>query len=142
MNKEVEKKFAKIFSKNLKRLAYDNGKKQVDMAKDLNISKATISSWMNGTRVPRMETIDLLCDYFHCKRTDIMEDYKPKPSFTFDDPTQDAIISLSADKGWHILTIGYEKLNDAGRERLLSCLEDLLEVERYTEKRLSDSKIG
>lgn len=34
-----------------------------------------MSSWMNGTRVPRMDKIDLLCHYFNCKRSDIMEEH-------------------------------------------------------------------
>ena len=69
-----EKEYAKIISKNLKRIMYDAGKTQVEVARDLNISKATISSWMNGTRIPRMDKIDLLCNYFNVSRADIMEE--------------------------------------------------------------------
>jgi len=69
-----EKEYAKIIAKNLRSIAYNAGKTQADMAKDLGISKATISSWMNGTRIPRMDKIDLLCHYFNVSRSDIMED--------------------------------------------------------------------
>lgn len=68
-----EQEYAKIISKNLRSIAYEAGKTQADMAKDLKISKATISSWMNGTRIPRMDKIDLLCHYFNVSRVDIME---------------------------------------------------------------------
>lgn len=68
-----EKEYAKIISRNLRNIAFNSGKTQADMAKDLNISKATISSWMNGTRIPRMDKIDLLCHYFNVNRSDIME---------------------------------------------------------------------
>lgn len=70
-----QKYYGRIVGKNLKRLAYEHGKTQSDIAKDLKISKSTVSSWMNGTRVPRMTTIDLLCNYFNCKRVDIMEEH-------------------------------------------------------------------
>lgn len=70
----TEKYYAKIVGRNLKRIAYDHRKTQADIAKDLNISKSTVSSWMNGTRVPKMDKIDLLCHYFNCKRADIMEE--------------------------------------------------------------------
>lgn len=70
-----EKYYGRIVGKNLKRIAYEHGKTQSDIARDLKISKSTISSWMNGTRVPRMKTIDLLCHYFNCKREDIMEEH-------------------------------------------------------------------
>lgn len=67
--------YGKIISKNLKKIAYDNQKTQADIARDLKLKQATVSSWMNGTRVPRMDKIDLLCHYFNCSRADIMEDH-------------------------------------------------------------------
>lgn len=69
-----EKEYAKIIAKNLRNIAYNAGKTQADISKDLGISKATVSSWMNGTRIPRMDKIDLLCHYFNVSRSDIMED--------------------------------------------------------------------
>lgn len=69
-----ENEYAKIIGKNLKRIMYDAGKTQIEVAKDLKISKATISSWMNGTRIPRMDKIDILCNYFNVSRADIMEE--------------------------------------------------------------------
>ena len=66
--------YGKIISKNLKRIAYDNQKSQADIARDLGLKQATVSSWMNGTRIPRMSKIDLLCHYFNCRRADIMEE--------------------------------------------------------------------
>lgn len=68
-----EQEYAKIIAKNLRRIMYDCGKTQVDVARDLKISKATVSSWMNGTRTPKIKNIDLLCHYFNVKRSDIME---------------------------------------------------------------------
>lgn len=71
-----EQEYAKVIAKNLRNIFYKNNKTQAEVAKDLGISKATLSSWMNGTRIPRMAKIDLLCHYFNCTRADIME----KPS--------------------------------------------------------------
>ena len=74
-----EKEYAKIIAKNLRNIAYNAGKTQADISKDLRISKATVSSWMNGTRIPRMDKIDLLCHYFNVSRADIMEDIDQAP---------------------------------------------------------------
>ncbi len=71
--------YSKTISKNLKRLAYEHNKTQADISRDLNINKQTLSTWMNGSRIPRMPNIDKLCEYFNCKRTDILEPYTPKP---------------------------------------------------------------
>ena len=70
-----EQEYAKIISKNLRRIMYEHNKTQADVAKDLKISKATLSSWMNGTRIPRMPNIDMLCHYFNVTRADLMEEY-------------------------------------------------------------------
>lgn len=69
-----EREYARLIAKNLKRIAYESGKTQSDIAKDLRISKQTVSSWFRGERTPRMEKIDLLCHYFNCRRSDIMEE--------------------------------------------------------------------
>jgi transcriptional regulator with XRE-family HTH domain len=74
-----DREFAKIFSKNLRRIAYNAGKSQADISRELKINKATVSSWMNGTRVPRMESVDMLCHYFNVKRSDLMEEYDDTP---------------------------------------------------------------
>lgn len=65
--------YAKIIAKNLRNIFYRNGKTQAEVSRALGISKATLSSWMNGTRVPRMENIDILCHYFNVSRASIME---------------------------------------------------------------------
>ena len=84
----TEKAYAKLVARNLRNIAVQNDKTQADIARDLNLSKATVSSWMNGTRIPRMDKIDLLCHYFNCKRSDIMEDQeevKAEPYYFNDD---------------------------------------------------------
>ena len=64
-----EKEYAKVIAVNLRNIMYERHLTQADLARDLNINKATISSWMNATRTPKMANIDLLCDYFDVKRS-------------------------------------------------------------------------
>jgi transcriptional regulator with XRE-family HTH domain len=54
----------KIFSENIRALSEASGKKQVDIANDLGISKQTVSGWFNGISNPRMGTVQALADYF------------------------------------------------------------------------------
>lgn len=70
MNNE---EYAKVIAANLRRLLYENDITPAQMSRDLRISKSTISTWTNGTRIPRMSKIDLLCDYLHCDRSTLME---------------------------------------------------------------------
>lgn len=75
MNTIEEKNNAKILAKNLKRLLYKRGKTQVDVIRDLGIKQSTISSWMTGDRLPRMDKLDMLCAYLKCNRSELMEEY-------------------------------------------------------------------
>ena len=79
-----ETDYGRIIAKNLKRLAYEKNKTQADIARDLNISKTTLSSWMSGYRVPRMSSVDMLCKYFGITRRELIEPngLVPLESFT------------------------------------------------------------
>lgn len=67
--------YAKIISKNLKRIMIDCDKTQADLSRDLNIPKTTLSGWMNGTRCPKMKSIDMLCNYFRVTRAELTEEH-------------------------------------------------------------------
>ena len=67
--------YAKIIAKNLKRIMIDCDKTQADLSRDLNIPKTTLSGWMNGTRCPKMKSIDMLCNYFCVTRAELTEEH-------------------------------------------------------------------
>lgn len=66
--------YGKVIAKNLKRIAYEHKKTQADIARDLHLNQGTVSTWMVGSRIPRMDKIDLLCNYFNVSRAEIMEE--------------------------------------------------------------------
>ena len=66
--------YKKIFSKNLQRLMLLNDKTQTDIIDDLGFTRSAVSSWVIGTRLPRMDKVDALAKYFHCNRSDLIED--------------------------------------------------------------------
>lgn len=71
MSDELQKS---IFSKNLNYYMNKNNKTQTDIIEDLGINKSTISTWCNGTKMPRMDTIQKLADYFGIKKSNLVED--------------------------------------------------------------------
>lgn len=64
-----------IVSDNIKRLLKKKGKTQRDMAADLNIAETTVSSWIRGTKYPRIDKIQMMADYFGVYRSEITEAY-------------------------------------------------------------------
>ena len=122
------KEYAMIIAKNLRRIMYDHGKTQADVARDLHISKATLSSWMNGTRIPRMNNIDMLCHYFNVKRADIMEEQlkvqtSGHPEW-YDYPKTTKYMEAILDKpGLGVLLEGAMELSDENVDLLLNMIE-------------------
>ena len=70
-----EDKFKKIFQRNLLYYMKKNNKTQADIVTDLGINKSAISTWCNGTRLPRMDKVDMLARYFHIRRSDLIEEH-------------------------------------------------------------------
>lgn len=74
-----EDKYKKIFSTNLKHYMSINDKSQIDLINDLGFNKSAVSTWCNGTRLPRMDKVDILAKYFNINRSDLIEDKSNKP---------------------------------------------------------------
>lgn len=69
-----DEEYKKIFSKNLNFFLELNGKTQIDLINDLGLNKSAVSTWCNGTRLPRMDKVDMLAKYFGVNRSDLLED--------------------------------------------------------------------
>lgn len=69
-----EEVYKKIFSKNLNYYMQLNNKTQTDLINDLGFNKSAVSTWCNGTRLPRMDKVDALAKYFHINRSDLIEE--------------------------------------------------------------------
>lgn len=62
-----------IFSKNLNALLRDNEKTQLDIAKALGVSSSTVSSWCTGEKMPRMDKVERLAEYFNVGKSSLLE---------------------------------------------------------------------
>ena len=100
--------FKKIFSDNLKYYMRKKGCAQIDLIIDLNFDKSAVSSWVNGTRLPRMDKIDALARYFGVKRSDLIEEHTDKPA---------APAPLRKDES-ELLDL-YNSMNPAGMKELM-----------------------
>ena len=69
--------YRRIFARNLNKYMEICNKKQADIINDLGINKSAISTWINGTRMPRMDKVQALADYFGINKSDLLED-KPE----------------------------------------------------------------
>lgn len=96
--------YKKIFSRNLNHYMKKNDKTQSDLINDLGFNKSAVSTWCNGTRLPRMDKVEQLAQYFNINRSDLMEER-----------SQDSGFSLTARDERDI-----EKIINQTREKLVS----------------------
>lgn len=63
-----------VFSENLTKYMKRNDIDQKELAKVLNVSQPTISSWINLKKYPRIETIERISEYFKVNKSDLTTD--------------------------------------------------------------------
>ena len=67
-----EQEYRTTFSKNLKYYMELFNKTQSDLVNDLKLSQSTVSNWCTGTKLPRMNKIQMLADYFGVDKSDLL----------------------------------------------------------------------
>lgn len=103
-----ETAFKKMFARNLTYYINASGKTQAEVAKALHLNKATLSSWCTGTRTPRMDKVDLLCEYFKIRRSDLMEEHSRSSS-------ANSAIRMDVTSDEADLINSYRRLTDEGK---------------------------
>lgn len=64
----------KVFSKNLRKYMDLYQKSRSDICKDLGFAYTTFTSWETGVNYPRIDKIEMMADYFHIEKSDLIED--------------------------------------------------------------------
>lgn len=49
-----------------------SGKTQAELADYLGVTQASVSNWVNGVKIPRMDKIDKICEFLNCTRSDLL----------------------------------------------------------------------
>lgn len=63
-----------IFSRNLTRYMENAGKSRIDVCHDLGISYYTYTDWIKGKKLPRMNKVQMLAEYFGINVSDLIEE--------------------------------------------------------------------
>lgn len=69
-----EKEFNQIFSKRLRFYLSKYEMTQLELSKLLGVGTTSVYNWCSGLKTPRMDKVDKMCQIFHCKRSDLIED--------------------------------------------------------------------
>lgn len=101
-----ENEYKKIFSKNLRYYMNKYNKKQSDLINDLGFSSSTISNWCTGEKLPRMDKVQILADYFHINKSDLLEDksnFNEEETYYLNDDARDMAQFLYENPDYKVL---------------------------------------
>ncbi len=127
-----------IFSKNLKKYMELNQKEQIDLINDLGFNKSAVSTWCNGTRLPRMDKVNALAEYFGIKRSDLIEDkndyHEHSKQLSVHSTKKDLTCIIKEEFGERaekVLNL-FLKLDEIDQARIIERIETYLESEKYS----------
>ena len=119
-NEKTEMK--KIMAYNISYYLSVTGRTQRQMCKDLGLKENTVSDWLNAKTYPRIDKIEKMAIYFNCKKSSLIERYDVAN-----------ISTLTVDELGMIAK--FRKLNADGKERLITQLNDMLQLDKYTQEK-------
>lgn len=117
-----------IFSNNLKRLLSLNEKQAADIVRDLKIPFSTVSNWMNAQKMPRMGKIEMLAEYLHCEKSDLIEDKGDKvpESYYLNDDARDLAQFLFDNPKYKVLFDASRKIKKEDIEFVRQMLDRMM----------------
>lgn len=108
-----EREFNAIFSERLRYYLNKYEITQLELSKRLGVGTTSVYNWCNGIKTPRMDKVDAMCEIFHCKRSDLMND---------NDNDQEAT-SLSSDPDVRRIERARQKMPEADKKFMMDMLE-------------------
>ena len=119
-NFDEKTEMKKIMAYNISYYLSVTGRTQRQMCKDLGFKENTVSDWLNAKTYPRIDKIEKMAIYFNCKKSSLIERYDVAN-----------ISTLTVDELGMIAK--FRKLNADGKDRLTTQLNDMLQLDKYTQ---------
>ena len=108
-----EREFNAIFSECLRYYLNKYEITQLELSKRLGVGTTSVYNWCNGIKTPRMDKVDAMCEIFHCKRSDLMNDNANDQETT----------SLSPDPDVRRIERARQKMPEADKKFMMDMLE-------------------
>ncbi len=115
----------KIFSENLRTQLARAEKNQTDLQKYMGVSSSTVSDWMHGVKMPRMDKIQSICNWLGIQKSDLLEEKANSEGYYLNPETAKAAQELFDDPNMRIL---FDAARDARPEDLQKAADYLKAV--------------
>lgn len=70
----TDKDYTKMIGDRILMYLEEQNKTQADLAKYLGVSQTSVSNWVKGRKMPRIDSIDSMCNYFHVPRAALLDE--------------------------------------------------------------------
>ena len=106
---------------NIKRLREEHGMKQSDLARIVGATDKAVSTWENGTAMPRMGKVEKMAQYFRVPKSEIIGDVEERQQRRM----------LAYYERFKSLIDIVDKLDETDRARLEERAQMMLESDKY-----------
>lgn len=114
-----------IMAKNIQYYMDKYEKSRNDVCNDLGFKYSTFSDWINGKKYLRIDKIEMMANYFHISKSDLVESRFDQSNKS---ETSSSRILSAAEAS---LLDNFEKLNETGQAEAQSHMEYLASQDRY-----------
>lgn len=116
----------KVFANNLTNLLNINGKSQKEVADYLGIGLSTFNSWCTATKLPRMDKVQILADYFKVGKSALLDKKSDSIDYVF---TMDTDTRETAQFIFENDKLLFDVYNSDKRDQLMSYAKFLMDRE-------------
>ena len=107
----------KTFQRNLVRLFAEKNKMKKDLADYVGVSANTVTSWCAGQKVPRMDKLDMICNFFHVERSELLQAHDSSQTGYYTDP-ETAEIANALKEGDGMLRVLFDAARDLPPDKM------------------------
>ena len=109
----------------LRYLRESNGLKQEELADKIGVSYAAISNYERGKRIPKMETLESIADFFNVDMNYLLGKTSIQRVVSFDDNGNRTYCISNLSERQRFLLDSFDSLNDDGQQKVLDYIADL-----------------
>lgn len=123
-----------LFIKNLKRILNEKHCLSSELAEGIGVRKSTVSNWMNGLSLPRMDKINRICGFLNVNRSELFED--PTKNTEQDKKEKKSDDYYLSDKR-KALDKKIDQFNDDGIQKMSDYADDIIKIPEYRKENTS-----
>lgn len=120
-----------IFAENLKYYIEKSGKDRKELAEIWGFPYSTVTEWINAKKYPRIDRIEIMANYFHILKSDLIEDKKKQSAERRkmqkkNDTMTDIVLKMRTDPNFCSLVESLYSRNDS---EILELMKTLLSLD-------------